>query len=162
MRKHNSFREALVAALPVLAREKDRLAVWIDRGTIAVRLGTVDQDGNTGFEYRYRLNAILLDFADEPTKVFATAVEWLRAQQPELLLKRENDEAFSFEVEVLDDRKVDIQIQIDLNEAVDIGPAGQISHRPEPEIAEGVVAGLIEVPIGTTLEQVDVNGQALP
>lgn len=162
MQKHISLRKALVAVLPELEREKDRLAVWIDQGSIAARLGTKDAGGNTGFEYRYRVNVILLDFTKDPAVVFATLIDWLRANQPELLLNPETlKTAVDFRVDVLDDRKVDIMIHIELAEAVEIDGLGNITYRAEPAIAESV-GDLIDVPLGASLGTIAANGQDLP
>ena len=163
MQKHQSLRAALVAVLPELEREKDRLAVWIDQGSIAARLGTRDANGNTGFEYRYRVNVILLDFAKDPAIVFASLIDWLRTNQPELLLNPETlKTAIDFRVDVLDDRKVDIEIHTELSEAVEIDGLGNITYRAEPAIAQSSVDGLIDVPLGATLGTVSVNGEDLP
>lgn len=162
MQKHQSLREALVAVLPEIEREKDRLAVWIDQGSIAARLGTKDAIRNTGFEYRYRVNVILLDFTKDPAVVFATLIDWLRTNQPELLLNPETlKTAVDFRVDVLDDRKVDIEIHTELSEAVEIDDLGNITYRAEPAIAESV-GDLIDVPLGATLGTIAVNGEDLP
>ena len=49
--------------------------------------------------------------------LFFVITEWLRDQQPELLTP--GAQGFSFEVDVLDERKWDVQIVLKLDECVD-------------------------------------------
>ena len=58
MLKPASLRAALECALPELAANPDRLILYIDEGRIHSRYGD-----SLSFEYRYRLNLVLLDYA---------------------------------------------------------------------------------------------------
>lgn len=158
MRKHDSFRAAIVAALPDLARDPQALAVFVDKGRIAARAGPAGALKATGFEWRYTLNAILLDFDGDPNVLAAAVLDWIGTFQPELLQNHASgNEAFQFQVDVLDDTKVDIEIAIEINEAVDRASDGTMTYRDEPTL-EVNFAG---VPAGTALDAITVSGEAL-
>ncbi|HYD23839.1 MAG TPA: phage tail protein [Croceibacterium sp.] len=158
MRKHDSFRAALVAAFPELGRNPQSLAVWIEKGRIAARGGPAGAGRITGFEWRYTLTAALQDFDGDTNRLAAVVLEWIRLHQPETLLNHgRGDESFSFEVDVLDETKVDIVLTIDLDEAVDVAADGTATYRAEPAVEEGYA----DVPAGTALERILVSGEAL-
>ncbi|QQN73176.1 phage tail protein [Croceicoccus sp. YJ47] len=158
MRKHDALRAALTAAFPDLTRDPQALSIYIDKGRIAARAGPGGTNRATGFEWRYTLNVVLLDFAGDPNRLAATVLEWIRAAQPERLQNHTaGDEAFSFEVDILDDDKADIAITIALDEAVDIAADGTMSYRDEPDIDppfEGV-------PPETSLDAITLGGAGL-
>ena len=58
MKKPESLRQHLLASVPSLARDPDRLLVFIDEG----RMRCTAAPG-LSFEYEYRLNLILTDYA---------------------------------------------------------------------------------------------------
>ena len=158
MRKHDSFRAAITAAFPELVRNPQALAVFIDRGRIAARAGPEGETKASGFEWRYTLNAVLIDFADDTNALAVAVLDWIRAAQPELLLNHTSgNEAFQFQVDVLDERKVDIEITIELNEAVDVAEDGTMTYRPEPVLE----SGFDDVPPGTLLDAITIGGEAL-
>ena len=118
MRKPHSLRAHLTAASPELQREPDKLAIYVREGRlIAAGAATLS------FEYRYTLTAVLLDYAGPADAIMVPLLAWLRAHQIEIL---ENptlrDKSVRFEVEYLNKETVDIQIEIDLTEAVVVAP----------------------------------------
>jgi hypothetical protein len=158
MRKHESFRAAIAAAFPELKRNPQTLAVFIDRGRIATRVSPDATTKTAGFEWRYTLNAVLLDFADDTNTLALAVLDWIRTAQPELLLNHTTgNEAFQFQVDVLDERKVDIEITIELNEAVDVALDGTPAYRTEPTLE----TGFDDVPPGTLLDAITIGGEAL-
>lgn len=60
MKKPASLRAMLVALMPELARDADRLAMWIEKGRVRSRLGT------HGFAWEYQLTVLLKEFAGDP------------------------------------------------------------------------------------------------
>lgn len=154
MNKHDSLRAAIVAAFPVeLQRNPERLAVFIDKGRIAARYGTDASPGALSFEYRYKLVAILTDFEGETDRLMTAVLAWLKTCQPERLLNHEKgNEAFQFEAIILDDRKADVEITVELEEAVDVtidAEGGYLfGHRPEPAIDGGGAARLEQILAG--------------
>ena len=136
MRKHESLRSAVVAAFPDLKRDPGDLAVWVEGGRIAARAGPAGARASIGFEWRYRLNLVLLDFVGDPNVLIRAVLDWLRIEQPDTLLSHTaGDEAIAFDVDVLDDRKVDIELKLELSEAVDIAADGAMTYRDEPALA---------------------------
>lgn len=111
MLKPDSLRAAIVAAVPALAEDPDRLIMWIDRGGVASPC-----TDSFNFTYTYRLNILLLEFTGHQALVSIAILNWLRVQQPDLLHPGKN--AFDFDADFLDNRSVDIQIELQLREGV--------------------------------------------
>ena len=156
MRKHDSFRAALVEAFPKLTRDPDKLAIYVDQGSVAARLE--DGEPTSGFEWRYTLTAILLDFADDTNLLAATVIAWLKRWQPERLANfAAGNEAIGFRVDVLDNSKADVEITLELTEAVDILPDGTAEYRAEPDLDTGFDG----VPDATALDAITLGGEAL-
>ena len=132
MRKPNSLREFLTAALPDLKREPDALAIYVTKGTLATRHGK-----NLGFEYRYTAELVMLNFRGDPRQLFLPLSLWLRKNQAEVILDhRAGVEGIVFEVDPIDNQAVDIQVSVPLSEAVDVLEDGKggytMTFREEP------------------------------
>jgi hypothetical protein len=122
MNKPASLRTALVAAIPSLEVEPDKLAVFIDQGSI-VATGT----RSLSFEYRYTAHALVMDFAGDADDVFVALIEWARKNQPELVTDPdEREHGITFEVDILNHATADLSIKLALTEgvAVTTGPDG--------------------------------------
>ncbi|WP_336981578.1 phage tail protein [Altererythrobacter fulvus] len=118
MKKPDHLRAFLTAALPELAREPDALSIFVNNGTIAARHGA-----NLGFEIRYTLQLVLLDFRSAPEQLFLPLSLWLRTQQPDLLLNHESGvQAVQFRVDPVDNGAADVEVTFPLSEAVDVLP----------------------------------------
>ncbi len=135
MIKPTSLRAHLTAALPELAAHPERLLVFIEEGTLACT-----GSGTLAFEYRYRLAAILTEYAGHPDTVMVPLLAWLAAHQPELLHNRDRQNEIRFEAEILANDRVDLQISLPLTERVGVttatGGGYTCTHFPEPS-AEG-------------------------
>lgn len=132
--KPESLRATIVAAIPELAANPDRLLVFIDEGSVAATFSA-----SLNFEWRYRLNLILTDFAAHPDAVIVPMLSWLRTHQPDLLLNQSRIGEIRFEADVLANDKIDLSITLPLTERVGVKPQdGQpgmhIEHYPEPLI----------------------------
>jgi hypothetical protein len=129
MIKPASLRAAIEAMLPELQRDPDRLLMWVDQGSIVCR-----STPTASFAYRYRLNVILIDFAGEPSVLMLAVTEWLRTHQPERLTP--GNEACTIEVDLIDSKLVDLQLQLQLDEMVSVNRlengSHEIRHLPEP------------------------------
>ncbi len=156
MRKPDSLRAALAAAIvdadgvPLLKRDPARLLMFVDQGVLAFRMGPVSGPG-LSYEWRYRLTLVLTDFpADQPDVVAIAAYQWLAVHQPDILLNHgKANEAIKFETDVIDEKTVDLQLEVMLSEAVQVTPrAGggyDIVYPPEPPVSDEVLApGLTE------------------
>ncbi|NRO99451.1 phage tail protein [Paraburkholderia sp. NMBU_R16] len=122
MIKPASLRKALVAAIPSLDAEPDKLAVFIDQGSI-VATGT----RSLSFEYRYTAHALVMDFAGDADGVFIALIEWARKNQPDLVTNPdERAHGITFEVDILNHATADLSIKLALTEgvAVTTGPDG--------------------------------------
>ncbi len=156
MNKPNSLRAHLLAAVPELHKNPDRLLVFIDNGTIRSTAAP-----GLSFEYSYTLNIILTDYAGHPDAVAIPLLAWLLVNQPELLTNLEKGKtAIAFEADVLDNSKVDLSLKLPLTERVIVKKQDdgslQVSHPNEPELFEETFTldGLrLETPSGEVIAQ---------
>lgn len=145
MRKPDSLRAAITAALPDLQATPQNLRIWTQDGRI-VATGT---RAPFGMEYRYGLAVLLMDFAGDPDRLFAALVRWVAVEQPDLLMRGpERDRGIRFEVDVLDDGKVDIKVTLQLDDAVQEDATGSLAHLPAPALADDDILGGPLLPIG--------------
>ena len=130
MRKPDSLRQALETAIPDLARNPQQLKIWLDNG----RVQSFGRGGPMAIGYRYKLSLMVLDFAaSEPHTLFAAIVAWLAIEQPDVLLRPlDPDSGITFEIEVLDDNKVDVLITLQLDESAASCGNGAIGILAEP------------------------------
>lgn len=129
MKKPALLRAAITALLPDLARNPDKLAMWVETGRTRAT-------GNSqrGFAWEYNLTVVVEDFTLPPETLFFIVVDWLRTQQPDLLAAL--SEGFPFEVDVIDDKTSDVKITLPLREVVTATPANgggwQLEVQAEP------------------------------
>ena len=123
MKKPQSLRDFLTDALPELARDPDRLLVFIDRGSLVATMAP-----GQSFEYSFTLNLIVTDYAGHPDAVMVPLLDWIRINQPELLANPKQRGQIAFEADILANDKIDLDIKLPLTERVGV-------HRD----AEGVV-----------------------
>ena len=141
MNKPNSLRDHLLAAVPELHKNPDRLLVFIDNGTIRSTAAP-----GLSFEYSYTLNVILTDYAGHPDAVVIPLLAWVLVNQHELLANQEKGKtAIQFEADVLDNSKVDLSIKLPLTERVIVkkqaGGTLDVSHPDEPQLEPFLEAG---------------------
>ncbi|MDC7801734.1 phage tail protein [Stenotrophomonas geniculata] len=131
MKKPQLLRQHLVAAMPSLAADPERLLVFVDDGGLAASFAA-----GLSFQYRYTLELVLRDFAGAPEAVMVPLLQWLTRHQPELLANPENRDKLTFVVDVLSDKLVDLAIKLPLTERVrvvqDNAGAFQLEYLPEP------------------------------
>ena len=133
MFKPASLRAFLTSANPELARDPDRLLVFIDEGSLQATLAP-----GLSFEYSYTLNLILTDYAGHPDAIMVPLLIWVRQHQSELLANPDNRDKISFEADILANDAVDLSIKIPLTERVGVHPrttgtGHAITHYPEPQ-----------------------------
>lgn len=151
MNKPDSLRNHLLAAVPELRNDPDRLLVFIDNGTVRSTAAV-----GLSFEYAYTLNVMLTDFAGHPDALMIPLLAWLMVNQHELLANLEKGkEAIKFEADILDNSKVDLSIEIPLTERVIVkkqdGGTLQVSHPDEPQLEPYLPAGDWELYAGESL-----------
>lgn len=132
MNKPDSLRAHLLAHVPALENDPERLLIFIDNGTVHCTAAR-----GLSFEYAYQLQMIFTDFAGHPDTVMVPLLEWLRMNQSELLTNLDKAaEGIKFEVEVLDSSKVDMSLTLALTERVIVkrqtDGSHQVTHPAEP------------------------------
>lgn len=111
MKKPGLLRAAIVALIPEMARDPDRLAMWVEKGNVRAT-----NNRQRGFAWEYDLIVDVENFTGDPAGLFFAVVDWLRDQQPDLLAA--NSPGFPFEVDVIDTATVDVKITLPLREVV--------------------------------------------
>lgn len=131
MIKPQSLRQHLLAAIPALDHDPERLLIFVEGGTLA----STYQPG-LSFEYRYTLEVIITDFRSAPEAVMVPLMQWLTRHQPELLAAPGKRDQVGFEVDVLAGDLVDLSIKLPLTERVvvtrDANDLLQLRHVGEP------------------------------
>lgn len=131
MKKPQQLRNHLVAAIPSLANNPDRLLIFVEGGGVS---GTYKP--GMSFEYRYTVELVLTDFTGAPEAVMLPLLQWLTRHQSELLANPANREKLTFEVDVLSDDLVDLAIKIPLTERIRVVRDDQgnlqLQHLAEP------------------------------
>ncbi len=129
MKKPGLLRAALTALYPEFARNPDKLAMWVENGSVRATA-----NGQRGFAWEYQLTVVAEDFTGAAEGLFFTVVDWLRTQQPDVT--QPNAPGFPFEVDVIDDRTFDVKMILPLREVVTAtaaaGGAWQLEVQPEP------------------------------
>lgn len=112
MKKAGSLKELLLASVPALHNDPARLALFVDKGSVAsVRSGSLS------FELAYTLTIWVEAFAGDLDTLFVPILAWISKHQPDLIA-RPDGKPFTFESELLDGDSADITIDIELTERV--------------------------------------------
>lgn len=144
MEKPNSLRAALTAAAPDLARDPERLTMWVEEGRI--RSPMVE---NRGFAWEYTLNITVTDLILHPSVLFLAINDWLRAAQPDLLTPA-SSAGYRFDADIIDPQTVDLHIKLRLTENVALvaGPNGPaLQHLAEPDMTWLIGTPLTDPPV---------------
>ena len=133
MQKPASLRAALAAAYPQLARDAERLSVWVEEGRIRSPM-----TASRGFTWEYTLNITLTEMTGDPSVLFLAINDWCRTNQPDLLTP-EAKSGYTFEADLIDTQTVDLHITLRLTEQVavttDANGNTQIQYLPEPDMS---------------------------
>jgi P2 phage tail completion protein R (GpR). len=118
MRKLNSLRTAITAALPELARSPEMLRVWIERGT-----GRCHGTRTESFAFAFQANVLIAEMSSDIAVLGHAVFRWLRIHQPELLAP--GAEGFAFDADILDNGSADVLLQLQLSENVTVAQQPQ-------------------------------------
>jgi len=145
MRKIDSLREAIFAALPELKRDPDRLRIWIDRGSAKSTL----TEGE-GMTLAFRLNVLVVEMASDIAVLGLAIFRWLRTNQPELMVPGPGN-GFDFDADILDNGIADVLLQLQLDQAIVASerPDGVVDLKYEAEPAplfDADIAGILTTP----------------
>jgi|TARA_B100000749_G_scaffold207861_1_gene162908 hypothetical protein len=140
MYKPESLRAHLLAAVPGLRQNPERLLIFIEEGTMRCTAAA-----GLSFEWGYTLNLTFTDYAGEPDVIAVALFAWLRVHQLELLQNLDQaKQAVRFEAELLSNKMVDLAVTLPLTERVIVkqGQGGEltIEHPPEPQLEEAYTA----------------------
>ncbi|WP_199098961.1 phage tail protein [Dyella sp. ASV21] len=129
MNKPARLRAAIMAALPDLATNPERLSIFVEKG----RLIATGVPGG-GWDYAYTATVLIQDFAGDMDDLAGAVIAWLHVEQPDLLLSAdERERAIRFQCDLMDNEQADIALEIDLTEAVRANAAGGgYVHPPAP------------------------------
>lgn len=135
MKKLADLRRHLEAAVPSLKKNPDRLYVYIEKGGIACRYGSLS------FEYRYELKILVQDYTDHADSLVVPLLAWIAEHQPNLLLAGDQaDNVIRIEAELIDHERTDIQLSIDgITERVIVTADGErriATHCEEPPLPD--------------------------
>lgn len=113
MRKIDSLRATLLAAIPEANNDPAMLPTWIDRGSVRGR-----QTRSGSFEMAFRLNVLAIGVRTDLSLISLAVTKWLRANQPERL--QPGSDSFTFDADILDNDTADVLIQIDLTQNYEV------------------------------------------
>ncbi len=135
MLKPDSLRATLEAALPDLARNPDRLLVFIDEGTVRCTAAE-----SLSWEYGYTLRVVVTDYAQHADTLVLPVLRWVAKHQPELLSNPDRQKTgIRFEADLLNKSSMDLAILLTLTERVVVrdnpdAPGLLAHHVPEPPL----------------------------
>lgn len=113
MIKPDKLRHLLEKTISEFRANPDKLILQFDNGTIHA---TGAQSHS--FEYHYNLEVIVTDFPHHPDVLMVPAMEFVRAEQWELLENPNKRGSIKFEIERNNNKTYDIYINIPLTEKV--------------------------------------------
>lgn len=133
MNKPDNLRAHLMASVPELKHNPDKLLIFIDKGKVRCTAAA-----SLSFEYAYDLQIILTDFAGNPDSVMLPLLGWLRVNQSELLANLDKSaDGIKFEADVIDHSKVDMSVTLPLTERVLVKKQADgtydVKHAAEPQ-----------------------------
>ena len=135
MIKPGSLRDHLVAKVPELARDAERLLIFVRNGALVCTA-----TDPLSFEYRYQLSVVVTDFTGAADLLMVPVLDWVRVYQHELMANTARREEIRFECEVLANDKVDVEITLPLTERVGVARREDggfdTAHYPEPPVTE--------------------------
>jgi len=109
VKKLQSARDHLLAA--PLGIQPDKLLTFAESGTVATHRG----DGPDSFLVRYTAHLIVTDFTGQPVQLFWAVLGWMRTACPGAV-----PDALKFHVDVIDHKKADVSLKLDLEETVQV------------------------------------------
>lgn len=132
MLKPRMLRKTLMEAVPEFRNDPDKLHIFIERGNIISTLAP-----SLSHEYQYTLSLIVTDFGGDTDHIMVPILSWLRQHQHDVMNNPDmREEAFRFEVDLLNNESCDIEIALHITERVVVKeePGGilLVIHHDEP------------------------------
>lgn len=117
MKKPFLLREYLLVRTPWLNDDPNRLATFIENGSIVSKGDGSLPSSSLCYEQQYTLTIIVLDFPGGPEEIFVPILEWLQTHQPDLMHNPDwQKTGFSFDAEVIDNDLYDLTVSLQLTE----------------------------------------------
>lgn len=116
MKKLQSIRDHLAEHVEWLRQNPSALSVFVVNGNF----GGAMSDDATAFElgYNYTARILLIEFAGDMEEVSAIVWSWILSNQPDIAQNAQRRSNLRFEVELLDNAKADVQIDIPMTDSV--------------------------------------------
>lgn len=132
MQKADSLRAALTTWFPDLARDPDRLRLWVETGKVRSISGTASGTVRH-FAWEYTLSVLISDWAGDPSSLALVVNDWCLTNAPELL---QQGAGYAFDADILDSGSFDVQFALPLTERVLVtarpGGGWNLQHPAEP------------------------------
>lgn len=112
MKKPADLRAHLVAYIPDLAIDPERLRIWIEDGTVKTT-----QSATRHFELRYQLNIAILDFSADPLIIMVLINDWLRLNQPDLIASQAAS-GYDVQADFMTNSTADLAFTLPLSEII--------------------------------------------
>jgi hypothetical protein len=129
--KPDQLRRVLLAHVPDLKANPDRLSLFIDKGRVMASAGSL------GFVCAYTLNVVVQDYSGDVPALLVPVLAWIAEAQP-TLLQNADRQPFTFGAELMDEKAADVSIYIELTETVQVqaNPEGGFTTvaLPEPSL----------------------------
>lgn len=122
MKKLHALRTAILAA--PLKIPADHVLTFAEKGTVLSRRG--EDDANKAFTVSYTAHLIVTDATCAPQDLFFIVADWLHDACPDA-----PEDAIRFNVDVIDTKKADISLAVDISEIV-AAPVSEAGTRVEP------------------------------
>ena len=111
VKKLRSLGDMLLASVEQLAADPTRLSLFVDKGHVTIRPGSLS------FEYGYTASLWVQDFAGDVDLLLIPLLAWVGQHQPDLF-ESGKSQPFHYEAELLDKDRCDIMVTIELAERV--------------------------------------------
>lgn len=109
MRKLADLRQHVIASVPNLKRNPDKLLTFIEDGNVRFHCGT-----NLNHEYQVPVRLIVTDYRGELDDIVIPVLDWLRVREPGFNPRT----AVSLEAEILSNDSYDISLTVNITEHV--------------------------------------------
>jgi hypothetical protein len=145
VKKLEDLKRHLLASVKQLKANPERLEIFIDKGDVRARPGSLS------FEYRYTATVWVEEFAGSPDDLVVPTLAWIAVNQPELFAAGER-KPLALEAELLDGDTYTLTLTVALTELVRVERRAnglKVTHLPEPDLSDA----FDDVPAGTRLWQ---------
>lgn len=141
MRKIDTLKRAIFAALPELETDPDRIRIWIERGS-----ARQTQTESRSMVYAFQLNVVVVGMTSDVSILFLAVFQWARVNQPDLMMP--SVDAIGFDADILDNGAADVLLQLQLDQVVSATPREDggfdLEYRGEPDPFDPSVLSIID------------------